>query len=474
LNLAAITPNRPSLRARRSIFLATAFAALLLVIGVSALAVWSKSRNSQEYVAALQKAHMEAAVALSRIRANVYLNAILTRDYLLDWDPAHSQQYIDQFNSIQAKTEESFRTLEASGLDEEQKTALNRLRNELSAYWDPTEVVLDWSPEEKRAQRSAMLRQRVRRRQEIFALAEQVERLVTANFVRERERITTTDREFRASLAWTTGIALLFGFGIAGGTLARMLALERQSQAAESELRLLSGQIRTAQEQERKYLSRELHDQVGQMLTGVRMELASMGRILGNSESEISERIATAKGTVEQTLRIVRNIAMLLRPSMLDNLGLTPALAWLIKEVARSSGFEINSDIDPAVDSLPDTHRTCIYRVVQEALTNASRHSGAHRVDVTLHKRGGWVAGAIVDDGHGFERPAAKNTGLGLLGMEERVREIGGSIRFIASVGQGTRVEFRLPWPPSTEVSVDKNSDRGRSRDRSDRIEASA
>lgn len=390
---------RERMRARRSILLAAALAALLLVIGLSAAAVWWNARNSQERVAALQNSHMQASVALAAIRANVYLNAILTRDYLLDSDPSHAQQYIDQFAAIQANTEASFRMLEASGLDEEQKSALNHLRQELEAYWDPTEVVLDWSPEEKRVQRAEMLKQRVRRRQEIFGLAEQVERLATANFVRERQRITTSDRDFRVSLGWTAGIALLLGLVIAGGTLARMLALELQSQMAESELRLLSGQIRTAQEQERKYLSRELHDQVGQMLTGLRMELASIAKIHADSEGEVSSRIARAKGTVEQTLRIVRNIAMLLRPSMLDDFGLVPALNWLFKEVARSSGFEIRSKVDPVVDRLPDAHRTCIYRVVQEALTNASRHAAAHSVDVSLRSDGDSVVGTIADDG---------------------------------------------------------------------------
>ena len=462
------------MRARRSIWLAAALAALLLVISVSAFAVWWSARSSQERVAALQNAHMQAGVKLAAIRANVYLNAILTRDYLLDPDASHAQQYIDQFNTIQTNTEESFRSLEASGLDEKQKAALNRLHNELATYWDPTEVVLDWSPEEKRAQRAEMLRQRVRRRQEIFGLAEQVENLVTANFVRERERITTADREFRISLGWTTGIALLLGLAIAGGTLARMLALEHQSQTAESGLRQLSGQIRTAQEQERKYLSRELHDQVGQMLTGLRMELASIARIHADSESEISSRIARAKGTVEQTLRIVRNIAMLLRPSMLDDLGLVPALAWLAKEFSRSSGVEIDVDIDPAVDGLPDVHRTCVYRVVQEALTNATRHSEARKVSVSLKSDDVWVIGAIVDDGHGFERQAQRSRGLGLLGMEERVRELGGGIRIESSQGAGTQIEFRLPCPASTEVSSDTDSDRGRSRNRPDRIKTPA
>jgi signal transduction histidine kinase len=462
------------MRARRSILLAAGLAALLFVIGISAAAVWWSARNAQERVAALQSAHMQAGVALAAIRANVYLNAILTRDYLLDPDPSHAQQYIDQFASIQANTEDSFRALEATGLEEEQKSALNQLRQELEAYWDPTEVVLDWSPEEKRVQRTQMLRQRIRRREEIFLLAEQVERLVTANFVREHQRITTADREFRISLGWTAGIALLLGFAIAGGTLVRMLALERQSHFAESELRLLSGQIRTAQEQERKYLSRELHDQVGQMLTGLRMELASIARIHADSEGEVSSRIARAKGTVEQTLRVVRNIAMLLRPSMLDDLGLVPALNWLFKEVARTSGFEVHSNVDPVVDRLPDAHRTCIYRVVQEALTNASRHSGARNLVVSLGSDGDSVIGAIVDDGHGFDRRTQKHKGLGLVGMEERVREVGGDIDVTSSPGKGTRIEFRLPWPRLAEVTGDKDSGRGRSRNRSDGVKASA
>src|SRR5690242_17665059 len=105
-----------SMRARRSVLLAAALAALLLVTGLSSFAVWWSARTSQERVAALQTAHMQAGVALAAIRANVYLNAILTRDYLLDPDASHAQQYIDQFNTIQTNTRESFHALEASGL----------------------------------------------------------------------------------------------------------------------------------------------------------------------------------------------------------------------------------------------------------------------------------------------------------------------------------------------------------------------
>jgi signal transduction histidine kinase len=266
----------------------------------------------------------------------------------------------------------------------------------------------------------------------------------------------------------------MLGGAIAAASLSRMLKLERQSQAAESELRLLSGQLRTAQEEERKHLSRELHDQVGQMLTGLRMELAGIARVLADSESEISSRIARAKGTVEQTLRIVRNIAMLLRPSMLDDLGLSPALAWLVKEMSRSSGIDIQSSIDSTVDSLPETQRTCIYRLVQEALTNAVRHSGARHAEVVIQARAGSVVGSVNDDGKGFDLASHKRRGLGLLGMEERVRELGGTIRVTSQPGHGTRVELRLPRPGVPEVESDTSPDRGRSRDRSGGVETTA
>ena len=113
-----------SMRARRSILLAGAVAGLLLVIGLSALAVWWNARNSQKHVAALQKAHMGIGQALTGIRENVYLNAILKRDCLLDSDPENLAEYVKQFAAIRTRTEEGFRILEAAGQDEEQKSAL--------------------------------------------------------------------------------------------------------------------------------------------------------------------------------------------------------------------------------------------------------------------------------------------------------------------------------------------------------------
>jgi signal transduction histidine kinase len=462
------------MRGRKSILLGGAFAALMVVIGVSAFAIWRNATTAQDRVAALHDTHLEAGIALASIRANVYLIGILTRDYLLDSDPARALQYDRQFQSVRRSIAANFHLLDGAVQDDQQRSALDRLRRGVDAYWDPTALVLDWTAEQKIVRRTEFLSERVRRREEIAELAGQVERLMTENFSREKERTTKADGEFRSSLAWTVGVSLLLSLGIAGVTMARMIVLERRSAVSESELRRLSGQVRTAQEQERKYLSRELHDQVGQMLTGLRMELSSLAGLHGDSESERFSRIAHAKGIVEQTLRIVRNIATLLRPSVLDDLGLEPALAWLVKDISRTSGIEIEAHIDSALDSLPDAHRTCLYRVVQEALTNVSRHSRALKAEVSLRKGHGWVTGNISDDGRGFDTNANRRDGLGLVGMQERVRELGGQIQVVSVPGRGTRIELRLPIPQEPEAADDSHPDRGRSRDRSNRVETSA
>jgi signal transduction histidine kinase len=435
---------------RRSVLLGFAFASLLLIIGGASFAIGRGAEKARREVAELHEAHLRAGDALASIRANVFLSGILTRDFLLDPDPSHASRYAGQFSDIRTATAQSMQALAESGQSRATKQALSRLQSELENYWASTKLVLDWIPEQKQP-RAAFLQDRVHHREEIVEVAQQVEQLMTDNFSRERSRITTADAKFESWLAWTTGLALVLGCGIAGITVIHMATLERRSLTADAELHRLSGQIRMAQEQERRYLSRELHDQAGQMLTGLRMELASISHSAG--EEEFNARVAHAKGIVEQTLRVVRNIAMMLRPSMLDDLGLASAIGWLVREVKRSGGMEIQTQIDPDLDTLPDAECTCVYRVVQEALTNAARHSGARLIDVSLGMSNGEITGSIADDGQGFDAAAMKRTGLGLVGMEERVRELGGSLAVVSSHGHGTRVEFRLPLIDAAAIS---------------------
>jgi signal transduction histidine kinase len=440
------------MQVRKSILLGAAFGGLVVMIALLAVGVWRSAKSAQERIAELHGASNAVATALSNIRSDVYLTAILTRDYLLDADRSRVPQYLAQFVKIRRSLETAFSVLQSAAQDEEQRKALSRLHNEVEGYLRPTETALDWTPQQKHRLGSAVLRQRVSRRQEIFALVNRAETLIGANFEREHQRITHADGDFRRSFVLITAAALGIALVIAGLTLSRMRRLEKQSDAAELKLRELSTQLRTAQEVERKHLSRELHDEVGQMLTGLRMELAALARLNWKSDPDVAGRITHAKSTVEQTLKLVRNIAMLVRPSMLDDLGLSPAISWQTREFSRATGVDVQLRVDPGADSLPDAYRTCIYRIVQEALTNCARHAGAKRIQVTFGSVGDALKLTIHDDGIGFDRSSRASRGMGLVGMEERVRELGGRFAVKSSPGVGTQIEVDLPVPKEVEL----------------------
>jgi signal transduction histidine kinase len=424
-------------------------------------------------VGSVHATHKKAGDALQKIRENVYLVSILTRDYLMDPDPANAQKYVHQYEEIVEQTERAFGDLRATGLDASQHAAVDRLRRELEQHWDPAEIALDLSPEQRVLRRATLLRRGVQRREEIFELAAQVQQLIDANLGREQARLRDAENNFAIFLVWSAVVAMLLAVGTAAVTLMRLVRLERQSDAAASELRRLSAQLRTAQEAERKSLARELHDQVGQMLTGVRMELAGLAGSSGIGPAD-AERIHHAKSTVEQLLRSVRNISMLLRPSMLDDLGLAPAINWQLKEFSRTTGTAAEADVDSELDSLPDDHRTCLYRVVQEALTNCSRHARARHVLVKIQRAPNAVVAMVSDDGVGFDPTRARGRGLGLVGMEERVRELGGTLNIATQQGRGSRITARIPLPPGWGDMDDSDSDSGRSRHHQSRIETPA
>src|SRR6185312_6926596 len=167
------------MKSPRSTFLAAAFVGLLVVIGTATFAVGHSARLAQDHVTDLNNARMQSDDALDTIRANVYLLGILTRDYLLDTDPSGTSQYVTQFNVIRSETDKSFQTLALSKDADLPKEALDQLRREFGAYADVTAQVMGWSAEKKRTLGPQMLRERLRRRQEVFALTGQVEQLVT-------------------------------------------------------------------------------------------------------------------------------------------------------------------------------------------------------------------------------------------------------------------------------------------------------
>src|SRR5262249_28071370 len=159
--------------------------------------------------------------------------------------------------------------------------------------------------------------------------------------------------------------------------------------------------------------SRELHDEVGQSLTGILVEMANLTTLIRAGDSEaLSSKTEEVKKQVEESIRVVRNMALLLRPSMLDDLGLVPALEWQAREVGKRSGLRVEVSAEAVSEQLPEEHKTCVYRVVQEALHNIVQHAGAHQVNVAVSQASDRLLLSIHDDGRGFDPQRTRGMGL--------------------------------------------------------------
>jgi signal transduction histidine kinase len=225
--------------------------------------------------------------------------------------------------------------------------------------------------------------------------------------------------------------------------------LLEQSRHMQEQLRLLSRQLLTAQEEERKMISRELHDQIAQTLTGINIRLASLKTESTLNNKGLQKKISSTQRLVEKSVDIVHRFARELRPTVLDDLGLIPALHSFMKSFTVRTGVRTHLTAFAAVERLDTAKRTVLFRVAQEALNNVARHAHASRVEVSILKLPDCVCMKIKDDGKSFnaERTLHKNGGkrLGLLGMRERLEMVGGKFNVESSPGKGTTINAQLP-----------------------------
>jgi PAS domain S-box-containing protein len=227
-------------------------------------------------------------------------------------------------------------------------------------------------------------------------------------------------------------------------------ALLDRSRQMQEQLRHLSHQILQAQEEERKRISRELHDEIAQTLTGINVRLANLKAGAVSDGKELQKKITATQRLVEKSVQIVHRFARELRPSVLDDLGLIPALHSFVKTFAERTHLCIRLRIFAGVEQLDSAKRTVLYRVAQEALTNIARHAHATEVDLCIEKLPNAVSMQVKDNGKSFpvERMlhAKKHNRLGLLGMRERVEMVGGTFTVESTPGVGTTVEARIPF----------------------------
>jgi PAS domain S-box-containing protein len=226
----------------------------------------------------------------------------------------------------------------------------------------------------------------------------------------------------------------------------RLLA---ESRTMQEQLRHLSRQVLLAQEEERKRVSRELHDVIAQTLTGINLRLSTLQKRAGLDPRNFDRDIERTQKLVEDAVNIIHQFARELRPAVLDDLGLVPALHSFMKNLSRETGIHIHLTAFAGLEELDIPRRTILYRVAQEALTNVSRHANATRVDITIQKQAGRISMKINDNGKSFDVEKVLETKgkkrLGLLGMRERLEMVGGHFEIESIPGQGTTVTAEIP-----------------------------
>ena len=431
---------------------------LTILLGLDA---WRRANQINTTILAIHDSQIRSEEALREIETGIYLSSIFARDFLLDPSQLTADSHRQQLRAIRASMDQRVAALNQLTLGAD-KPLLDRLHHEIDAYWDSLDPIFDWTPVQKMALSWLFLGQQVLpKRTAALDMASEVKLLNAGDLGLRRAEIDREMAAFKRSGEQALVMVVLLGLVVSAASIVRLSRLESkaeehrvQTERHEQELRRLSQDLLRAQEDERRNISRELHDEVGQTLTALRVELGNLEKLRSGSEEAFREHLDDAKGLAAETLQSVRNLAAGLRPSILDDLGLGPAVEWQAREFSRRTGIPVEVSREGLPPELPDGHRTCLYRVVQEALTNCARHAEAHEIRIALGAGSGRLSLTVEDDGRGL--PALDHNGgaggLGLIGIEERVRELGGTLAIRSQAGKGTSLNASIPLPTSVPV----------------------
>jgi signal transduction histidine kinase len=436
----------------RSILL-IGFGGLLMLMaytGIDAVRNLAHIRSSNE---SIQREFLARNKVLNRIRSDLYLSGTYLRDHILEPEPAIAEKHRASLEHTRREMD-SLLARYATLVRQQERAQLATLNRELAGYWRAADPALGWSPDERRQRGYSFLRDEVLpRRANMLAIADNIDAVNEEQLTEGGARVSSLFAGFRERLAVTIGVTFGLGFLLAAFSFHRVLRLERQAAErfeeiaeAREELKDLSSRIVETQENERRSLSRELHDEVGQALSALMVGLSNLNACLPEPPSgELKNNLDSMRRLAGTSVNVVRNISLALRPSMLDDLGLLPALQWQAREVSRQTGMRVSVAVEEALEELPEAHKTCIYRVAQEALRNCARHAGAQSVRVTVACEGKTLKLSVQDDGRGFD--ARHEKGLGLLGMQERVASLGGEFQISSERECGALVVVSLPLP---------------------------
>jgi signal transduction histidine kinase len=422
---------------------------LALLIGAGIDALYSlRQLETREHQASSRFSARNRALSTIIVTVSVYddqMEHFLLQDQRDDRNP-HSSDVAQKIAEVRAALQ-SF----PNDQDAEEQFLLSQMQQQLSQQESTCAIVLTWRTDYRQQRASQFIgEQLLPWHAHILEISQQISAANGKRLVDESLALAIQFQSMEARLTWLVALALIAGILMSVVCGWYILRLERQGRQrfqalARSRLELegLSARLVEAQEEERRSISRELHDEVGQSLGALLVDVGQLSKLVPPEDRVTQSQIAHIKSVAETAVKSIRDIALLLRPPMLDDLGLVPALEWQAREISRRSDMEVEVHSENVSEDLGDETKVTIYRLVQEALSNAATHASAKNAKVTVVQGSDNITVEITDDGHGFD-PQRKR-GMGILGMEERVRRLGGTLTIESTPGKGATLKAELP-----------------------------
>lgn len=422
-----------------------------------------RMRDAHRDAAAVSARYQRAQDLLASVRTEVLQASVLVRDALLDpegrTNPTARIGIERTYDGIDAALARYVPVIDSPG----ERSRIERMRAEIAAFRDASQDVLSlegapWPPDARVLQRRFMPR-----REAVLSISNEIEMLNRRAFIDTQNAVAGMEASSHEQIWTVFGIAILTSLAIAwlasrhaSRLEDRLTAQHVREERITADLQRLSARLLQAQEEEQRRIARELHDEVGQALSAVSVELCVARRRIERAGGNPA-LLADAQSSADSALRSVRDLSHLLHPTVLDDLGLVAALESYIAEFRRRHRLAVGFSSEGLDVRQPVETERAVYRIVQEALTNMARHAHATAGRVQLQARHQMLRVVIEDDGAGFdaadvERPGVRR-GLGLLSIRERVAHLRGTVHIERSAAGGARIRVELPIAESAAVT---------------------
>ncbi len=398
--------------------------------------------------------YTRAQELLSTLRAQVLTSAVTVRDALLEADPAALAAYREEVESsyhVMTMALDDYEPVMGHGSE---KAQIERLLTEVRQFHQTSSEVLAGAAGRSPADALKVLKTHLSpRREAAIAISDEIQSLNRQAFIQNQNDIAAIHRVAEMQSRRGLGAALVMGLGIllltslyASRLESRLRQQMHRDARMSRELHDTATKLIGAQEEERRTIARELHDEVGQVLTAIKVELAVAQRSIAAGAS--AEALGEAQHITDGALQTVRNLAQLLHPAVLDDLGLPAAIDTSLRGLARRHALRAELHQTGMTERLPREVELAAYRIVQEAITNVVKHAQARECHVHLTHLPDRLLVEVEDDGIGFRgdtETVSSDRGLGLVSVRERAARLGGTFNILSAPGQGTRLVVSLP-----------------------------